>query len=725
MFADVLVEYGVKSLDRTFTYRIPKRLKNLQIGMKVYVSFGKKQINGFVINIKDFCDVENIKEIIDIVDPKLILNDELLKLGKYLNEITLCSLINAYQTMLPSSLKIKEQKSLYQLYDEYIEIIDQERAAEFIANNNKKRKQIEILYYIMDNNRVLKQDYSSVLIKNLIDEKIVKIVKVEKKRINPIQNNYVKKVLTDEQLNAIDVIDNVQIKNQVFLLHGITGSGKTEVYLRLIEETIEKGKSAIMLVPEISLTAQIVDQFYERFGDRVAVFHSGLSAGEKYDEYLKIYNHQVKVVVGTRSAIFVPLDNLGIIIIDEEHSDSYKQNNNPRYHVLDIAKFRSAYHQVPLILGSATPTLESMARAKKGIYTLIEMKKRIGVSLLPNVELIDMAPEMKKRNLVFSDSLKTKINDRLDKKEQIILLLNRRGFSTIVTCQSCGYTYECPSCGITLTYHKTSNMLRCHYCGYQMKKTDICPKCHEESIKDYGLGTEKLETEIRKRFPSARVVRMDSDTTSKKGAHGKIISDFKNNEYDILIGTQMIAKGLDFPKVSLVGVINADMSLKIPDFRSNERTFQLLNQVSGRAGRDKYLGEVILQTFNPDNKTLNFIKNNDYEGFYQYEMNLRKQMSYPPYYYLISIKVASKDYNLASIESNKIVNYLKEKLGNQSIVLGPTTAAMFRVNNIYRFQIILKYKNDNQILGSLKELDNLYIANSLINLEIDISPSQI
>lgn len=353
------------------------------------------------------------------------------------------------------------------------------------------------------------------------------------------------------------------------------------------------------------------------------------------------------------------------------------------------------------------------------------MTSRIGSSVLPQVKLVDMAPEMKKRNMIFSDELKRKINERLEKKEQTILLLNRRGFSTIITCQNCGYTYECPDCGIALTYHKTSNLMRCHYCGYNLVKSNICSNCHEESLKDYGLGTEKLEMEINKQFPNARTVRMDADTTRRKGMHKKIITEFSNDEYDILLGTQMIAKGLDFPKVSLVGVINADMSLNIPDFRSNEKTFELLNQVSGRAGRDKYPGEVILQTFNTDNKTLNYVKDNNYEDFYNYEMNLRKLMSYPPYYYLISIKVASKEYDKASIESNKVVKFLKSALNPQTIILGPTTAAMFRINNVYRFQIIIKYKIDESIYPTLRKLDDLYKTNNKVAIEIDTSPNQI
>lgn len=720
MFAEVLVEYSVKSLDRTFTYIIPKHLKHLKIGMKVIVPFGAKEINGFVTNIISKTDIENLKEIIEISDEKLILNDELLSLGKFLNETTICSLISAYQAMLPSSLKVKEQKSNYQLYDEYITLNEEKNYKLFIEKNPRKRKQIEILNHLENNKKILKKELMSQALNNLIKEKYVLIISEPKVRINPVKKKKEIFDLTFEQTNAIEQIEKSFNKEITILLHGVTGSGKTEVYLKVIEKIIEDKKTALMLVPEISLTAQAVESFYDRFGSEVAVFHSGLSIGEKYDEYLKIYNNEVSVVVGTRSAIFVPLNNLGIIIIDEEHSDSYKQDNNPRYNVLEMAKFRSQYNKIPIVLGSATPTLETYSRAKKGVYKLIEMPNRIGSSTLPKVILVDMALEMQKGYNIFSELLLEKIEERLLKKEQVILLLNRRGFSTIITCQNCGHTYECPHCGITLTYHRSSNAMRCHYCGYYKYKPKQCDECHEDALKDYGLGTEKLEIELRNKFPKTNIIRMDADTTTRKGSHEKIISAFKNQEYDILLGTQMISKGLDFPKVSLVGVINADSSLNIPDFRSNENTFQLLSQVSGRAGRNKYPGEVILQTYNPDNKTLNYIKNHDYIGFYNYEMDLRKKMSYPPYYYLISIKIVGSDYELVSNESNKVAKYLKNNMDN--IILGPTTSSPFKVNNQFRFQIVIKYKIDPNILNILRNLDDIYKNNNKIYLEIDTSP---
>ena len=721
MIAEVLVEYNVKSLDRTFDYKIPDTITNLKIGNQVCVPFGSSKISGFVVNIKNG-DVTNLKEIIKIINEKVCLTDELLKLGYFMKKVTLCSLISAYQAMFPSGLKIKSSSNNYQLYDEYIILNENVDINSFINNNKRKKKQIEIIEYLKKNNDVLKNKLNGEPLRNLIEDNIVLVVKKEKSRtinINPASSIIHK--LNEEQNNAYKKIKSSLNQKKVFLLNGVTGSGKTEVYLHLIKDVLNSGKSAIFLVPEISLTAQMIKYIHDWFNDDVAVFHSSLNDGEKFDEYMKIVEGKVHVVVGTRSAIFVPLTNLGIIIIDEEHSDNYKQDNNPRYNAIDMAKFRAEYNNIPLILGSATPSLETMARAKKGVYELLEMKKRVNNFKLPNVLIVDMSEEMKKRNTIFSDLLIDKINERLEKKEQIILLLNRRGYSTIVTCQNCGYTYKCPHCDIALTYHKSSNNMRCHYCGYTLFKEELCANCHEDGLKEFGLGTEKLEQELNKIFNNARIVRMDTDTTSKKGMHEKIISEFKDYKYDILVGTQMISKGLNFPKVSLVGVLNADSSLNIPDFRSGERTFELLTQVSGRAGRFLDNGEVVIQTFNPDNYVFKCIKNNNYDAYYDYEMDIRKTLKYPPYYYLLSIKIASKSYEDASRESKNVINYLKKNLVNE-IILGPTPASMFKVNNIYRFQIIIKYRNFDNISSFLNNLSDLYKTNKSVNLEIDNNP---
>ncbi len=722
MFALVLIEYGVKVLDKTFTYKIPNNI-NVKIGNKVKVLFNNKVIFGIVVDIVNDTDLDNVLDIIDVINPNIYLNKELIELGYYLKDNTFCTLIKAYQTMLPSSLKVKNISANYNKYKEYIVLNkDDDYVLKYINDNKRSKVKIDILNKLLSDRRLEKRGVS-VQYKKLLEDDIIKLEKEKIYRINSSNDNLVEYTLTN---NQISVVNNVMMDtNNVYLLHGITGSGKTVVYIELIKRVLKLGKSAIMLVPEISLTTQMVNRFYNSFGDDVAIIHSGLSDGEKYDEFTKINNKEVHVVVGTRSAIFSPLDNIGLIVIDEEHSSTYKQENNPRYNAIDIAKKRCEYNNCPLILGSATPSLESYSRALKNVYKLLVLNTRVGDYNLPKVELVDSQKEMKKRNMLFSDRLKEEIMNTLENGMQAMILLNRRGFSTFVSCQNCGYTYKCPHCEITLTYHKSTNNLRCHYCGYTTYLKNVCPNCGEDAIRNFGTGTEKIESELVKLFPSARILRMDADTTSKKGSHDKFIKMIENEEVDIIVGTQMISKGLDFPKINLVGVVNADETLNIPDFRSNEKTFQLLNQVSGRAGRSGIDSKVIIQTFNPDNILFNYIKNNDYIGFYKYEMNLRKKLKYPPYYFILSIKICSKDYDKSSKNATKIFNYLKNNIVISSIILGPSTASMFKLNNIYRFQIVVKYKFDDKLFDSIRFIDNMYINEKDVYLEIDNNPISI
>lgn len=725
MYANVIIEYGVKALNKTFIYKIPEELKDkIKVGIKVYVPFGKMEVFGFVMEIVNSNDTEyDAKEIIRIDNEELVLSKELMDVGKYLSSITLCTLITAYQTMLPSSLKIKKQEHNYDKFDEYLVLTDKLKAMEYICKYPRRMAQIKAINNILEVGKLNKKEVSSEIVKALEENGIITIEKVSKYRINKGSDEIVKKTLTGDQERVYKSV--AFNKYDTYLLYGVTGSGKTEVYIKWIEKCISEGKTAIMLVPEIGLTTQIAKRFYEAFGSDVAIFHSSLSEGEKYDEYLKILRGEVHVVVGTRSAIFVPLKNLGIIIIDEEDSSSYKQDNNPRYHVRDMAIYRGKYNNIPVVLGSATPTLESKARADKGVYKLLKLSNRVGNAKLPIIHVIDMEGEMKKRNLIFSELLQNKIREKLIRKEQVILLLNRRGFSTFITCSNCGYTYKCPSCDITLTFHKSTNNLICHYCGYQKKKDEVCPECHEASLNYYGLGTEKLEEKIKEMYPDARVVRMDQDTTRNKGSHEKIIGEFKEYKYDILLGTQMISKGLDFPKVTLVGVINADASLNIPDYRSSEVTYSLLSQVAGRAGRSEMPGEVIIQTFNPDNYVIECVKSNNYDKFYLQEMNFRKKLKYPPYYYLVGIKVIGKVYEKTIEDARKVKKYLDDNLNKETIVLGPTTASVFRFNNEYRMQIIIKYKFDDKLMATLKDLDNIFSGNKDNYLEIDFNPLRI
>lgn len=725
MYAEILIEYNNKTIDKTFTYLIPNTLKgHIKVGMQVRVPFNKKLINGFVLKIKDtFTDGYNLKEIDSIVLENFVLSTELLRLGKYLKQITLCSLISAYNTMLPSSLKTSKNHD-YSKYQTYV-ILDKDiSVVEEYLCTVKYPKQKELLEKLLRNEEVLKTKDNTSTVKTLVSKGLVKEIKRQVYRINYDNlKREVKPILTEEQKNAVQAVNLEEYKT--YLLYGVTGSGKTEVYMNLIEETIKKGKKALFLVPEISLTAQMIERFYKRFTSSVAIFHSGLSNGEKYDEYQKIYKGEVSIVVGTRSAIFTPLKDIGIIILDEEHSSTYKQDTTPKYNAIDIAKWRGRYNNCPVILGSATPLITDMTLAKMGHYQLIGLTKRVGNAKLPFIRLVNMQEEVKNKHNIISRLLENKIKERLNNHEQIMLLLNRRGYATTVTCSSCGFVYKCPYCDITMTYHESSNTLRCHYCGYTKLKSNVCPECHNHSLNYMGLGTEKLEYELKKLFPSSRVVRMDVDTTSKKGAYASLIKDFTEEKYDIMVGTQMISKGLDFPKVTLVGIINADMSLNIPDYRSGEVTYELLSQVAGRAGRKTSNGEVIIQTFNPDNPYIKYVSHNDYLGFYQYEMNFRKSLIYPPYCFLISMLISGYDLMLVEKESQNIFNYLNKNVSSSTKIYGPNAASIGKINNIYRYQIIIKYKKDENLFKTLQYLDNMYASNKKINLDIDINPLKI
>lgn len=534
--------------------------------------------------------------------------------------------------------------------------------------------------------------------------------------------------LNAEQQVAVEtILQSVQEQqSQTYLLEGITGSGKTEVYLQVIAEVLNQGKTAIMLVPEISLTPQMVQRFKSRFGEHVAVMHSGLSQGEKYDEWRKIERGEAEVVVGARSAIFAPIENIGVIIIDEEHEASYKQEETPRYHARDLAIWRSEYHHCPVVLGSATPSLESRARAQKNVYQRLRLTQRANqAATLPTIDVVDMRQEVENGNVSsFSMSLQEKLQERLEKNEQSVLLLNRRGYSSFVMCRDCGYVLPCPNCDISLTLHMDSKTMKCHYCGHEERIPYRCPNCGQDKIRYYGTGTQKVEEELQTLLPDSRILRMDVDTTRRKGAHEKILRTFGEGQADILLGTQMIAKGLDFPNVTLVGVLNADTALNLPDFRSSERTFQLLTQVSGRAGRAEKPGEVIIQSFNPDHYAIQLAKAQDYEDFYTKEMYIRHRGDYPPYYFTVQITASHPEENEAAKQMFQIATKLKQGLSPQAILLGPTPNAIMRVNNRYFYQVIIKYKQEPMLQPLLKEIltDTQRATARGLKLSIDAEP---
>ncbi len=717
MIVGVLVELSAKAIDKVFDYSVPKELeKDIKVGIRVLVPFGRMTLEGFVLEIKnDSSTSKELKSIISVVDKDIVLNDELLELGKVMRDNTLSTLISCYQVMLPKALKAGSTGNIK--YDTYYKLNSNYSD---IKLNDKQKEIIELV----KNGPVLRKELVDISISSL-NTLIKKGVLIEEKsehyRVSYDELDNSKMKLTKDQQAVVDsVISDIN----TYLLYGVTGSGKTEVYMEIIDYYLSLGKSSIVLVPEISLTPQMIERFEKRFGKKIAAIHSGLSDGEKYDEYRRISRGEASIVIGARSAIFAPLDNIGIIIIDEEHSDSYKQSDpSPRYHARDIAILRSKYHNCSVLLGSATPSLESMARAEKGVYKLLTLPHRVNGKELPLVNIIDMNKEIRKIKGHFSNELVDAIRSRLEKNEQVILLLNRRGYSSFVTCKNCGYTFKCPNCDITLTYHKSSNTLRCHYCGHGEKVFDTCPECKEKSLNNLGVGTQKIEEELNKLFPESRVLRMDYDTTSKKGMHEKMIDDFREGKYDILLGTQMVAKGLDFSNVTLVGVINADTSLNIPDFRSSENTFSLLSQVAGRSGRSLKEGSVIIQTYNPEHYAINLCKNHDYVSFYKQEMMIRRSLKYPPYYYICNIRVSGKDASYILGEALKIKNSLERNL-TSTIILGPSSSSLFKMNNVFRYNIILKYKKEDNLYLILSKVIDHYLTNNKIKIDIDFNPSQ-
>ena len=717
MIVGVLVEISNKSVDRIFDYKVPQeKEKFIKIGLRVEVPFGHQKLEGFVLEIKENSNLDSLKEIIRVIDEDIVLNDELIKLGKFMKEKTLAPLISCYQVMLPKALKAKNNVVINKKYETFYKL---NKNIVAVKLNSGQQEIVDMFKTREMVSRKEILDISSSSLNTLVKKNILVKCLVEKYRTDYLDKSDRVKELTLEQQKVVDSVN--LFSNDVYLLHGVTGSGKTEVYIKLIEKVLNLGKTAIMLVPEISLTPQMVSRFEQVFGNKIAALHSALSDGEKYDEWRRIVRGEVSIVIGARSAVFAPLTNIGIIIIDEEHSDSYKQDNNPRYNAKDIAIERARNYNCPVLMGSATPSLDTYARAIKKVYKLLNLPNRVNGKDLPHIDIVDMNEEMKYSKGHFSKRLLDEIKKTVKNKEQVILLLNRRGYSSFVSCKNCSYTMKCPNCDISLTYHKSSNMLRCHYCGYGTNLLHTCPSCGENSISTLGVGTEKIEEELNSLIEDAKILRMDVDTTSKKGMHKKMITAFKNHEYDILLGTQIVAKGLDFPLVTLVGVINADTSLNIPDFRSSENTFDLLCQTSGRSGRSKNQGKVIIQTFNKDHYAIKYSKEHDYIGFFKKEMDIRRKLKYPPYYFLCYLKISGKDDNYILNEANKIKRSLERNLSS-TIILGPSPATVFKINNIYRYGIIMKYKNSKDLYDVLTKIMNHYQSNNKVVIDVDFNP---
>lgn len=788
--AQVIVDVPLMQTDKPFSYIIPKDVEDqVTIGSRVHVPFGRgnRLLQGFVVGFSDTFDntVTDLKAISEVLDFEPVLNVEQLELAEQMRHTVFSYKISILKSMIPNllnsqydkrltpteSLSSEERLALFgekesRLYSSFTEeeakkvarlvqagkitvdylakdkkniktekyyyIQAEKMAAADISNRAKKR--LELRDYLLEHPEEgrlsdLHHLFSRDVVKFFVDNQLITVLEREKKR----SDAYFDVATTDFlDLNAEQAAVVEQVTSQIaqesnpFLLEGVTGSGKTEVYLHIIDKVLKLGKTAIVLVPEISLTPQMTNRFISRFGKQVAIMHSALSDGEKFDEWRKIKSGQARVVVGARSAIFVPIENIGAIIIDEEHEATYKQESNPRYHARDVALLRAKYHKAVLLMGSATPSIESRARASRGVYQFLQLTHRANpMAKIPKVEIVDFRDYVGQQEVSnFTPYLLEKIADCLEKNEQVVLMLNRRGYSSFIMCRDCGYVDECPNCDISLTLHMDTKTMNCHYCGFEKSIPHTCPNCHSRSIRYYGTGTQKAYDELVEVFSQARILRMDVDTTRQKGAHQRILDKFGNHEADILLGTQMIAKGLDFPNVTLVGVLNADTSLNLPDFRSSERTFQLLTQVAGRAGRAEKEGEVLIQTYNPQHYAIQLAQKQDYEAFYAYEMGIRRQLAYPPYYFTVGLTLSHKDEQTVVRKSFELLQLLRQQLSDKIKILGPTPKPIARTHNLYHYQIIVKYRfedNLENVLNQILDLTQLP-ENKDLRLVIDYEP---
>lgn len=774
MFVKVIVDIPAAQVNRPFDYQVPEAYQDsLQLGMRVQVPFGNRQLLGFVVGLHHTSDFKGtLKPITAVLDYESFINEELLDLSEHLAQTLHAFRINVLQAMLPAMLKVKYQNiflihqpqalSDYELPSDWLKQSQLDKDQVEAQLSRKQIKQLldqgvlELVYQVQDQTTTKTQTLIELAmpaesIQQVIQElparsqKVAQLLtyllasgqpqweqqallaasQVSASSLNTaLKHGYVKsqkvsvyrdplahleveqsqsRTLTEAQEAVYEQVAQAleAHQDQTFLLEGVTGSGKTEVYLQLMAKASQMGRGAILLVPEIALTPQMVRQVKSRFQTGVAVLHSGLTNSQKYDEWRRIIRGQATIVVGARSSIFAPIRDLGLVIIDEEHETTYKQSDTPRYHAREVAIWRCHYHQAPLLLGSATPSLESRSRAQVGRYQHLRLPERVNGRPLPPVTLVDMTKEMAQQTTdELSSVLKDKIADRLAKGQQIVLLLNRRGYASYMLCRECGQVIQCPRCDISLTYHKHEHRLKCHYCDYQSPVPDRCPNCHSDYLRTFGLGTQKIEELLNQHFPEARVIRMDMDTTRKKGQHEALLDRFRRHEADILLGTQMIAKGLDFETVTLVGVINADTALNLPDFRAGEKTFQLLTQVAGRTGRGRFEGEVLIQTYNPDHYVMQLAQQHDYESFFYYEMKRRHLGHYPPYFYTTLITISSKYQAKAQAMSHQVKQAILAS-GAAIEILGPSQGAIARINERYYFQLLLKYKDGQVIKESL------------------------
>ena len=740
MYAKVIVDITHEKLDKVFEYHIPVELEGvLKAGMEVVVPFGlgNRETNGYIIGISETCeyDADKVKDILRLAEKKLAIEGKLVALAAWMKEHYGGTMIQALKTVLP--IKKEEQQKLKR----YVRLLLSEeegkaKLEEYLKKNQRAR--VRALAALLDNNVL---EYEFVIKKLSVTREVLKaleeqgVAQIESEHVfrNPIkerEQSWQPVKYTEEQQTAIDKFraDYLAGLQKTYLLYGVTGSGKTEVYMEMIARVIRDGKQAVVLIPEIVLTYQTVMRFYKRFGNRISILNSRMSNGERYDQMMRAKEGAIDVMIGPRSALFTPFPNLGLIVIDEEHEPTYKSEQIPRYHARETAIARAELEGASVVLGSATPSLEAYYRAKEGIYELLTLKERSKKQQLAEVYTVDMREELRSGNRsIISTQLHELMEDRLEKKQQIMLFLNRRGYAGFVSCRSCGYVAKCPHCDVSLTSHRGGKLV-CHYCGHEEAEHAVCPECGSKHIGGFRAGTQQIEALIKAEFPNARVLRMDMDTTKEKDGHEKILETFANEEADILIGTQMIVKGHDFPNVTLVGVLAADMSLYADDYRAGERTFQLLAQAAGRAGRGREKGQVVIQTYSPDHYAIETAAGQNYDAFYEEEIAYRKLMGYPPAEHLLAILLAGEDEVLLETAGEYLKKYAEKVNRQQIAIIGPASPYVGKVNDVYRRVLYLKHA-DYEALTHMKDKLEQYIEiNSgfaKLRIQFDFNPMNI
>lgn len=737
-FVNVIVDISHEKVDRIFQYRIPEHLKgSLQTGMQVNVPFGmgNRLMKAYVVGFAEKPDYppDKIKELAGIVEGSVKAESQLIALAAWMRERYGSTMNQALKTVLPVKQKTRQKQSRKLIRN--IPVPEGQQLLEEYRRKNYRAKArlLEQLLQkeVLDYQETLKRlNLSAAVVKGFEEEGLVR-VEAETLYRNPFAGHFTKKekkvVLNEEQTEAVEGIWTEYRKGirKTYLLHGVTGSGKTEVYLELIARVLESGRQAVVLIPEIALTFQTVMRFYERFGQRVSVMHSRLSAGERYDQFARAENGEIDVMIGPRSALFAPFSQIGLIIIDEEHENSYKSETIPRYHAGEAARFRARLCGASVILGSATPSVDSYARAGSGEYGFYRLRGRFGDAMLPKVSIVDLRAELKEGNRgIFSRKLKAAMAERLQKGEQVMLFLNRRGLSGFVSCRSCGTAIRCPHCDVSLSLHNDGR-LRCHYCGYETEMPGACPSCGSRYISGFRAGTQQIEREVKRLFLQARVLRMDYDTTRTKESYEQILTAFGKGEADVLVGTQMIVKGHDFPNVTLVGVLAADISLYASDYRSSERTFQLLTQAVGRAGRGTRAGEAVIQTYVPEHYSIRTAAKQDYEAFYAQEILYRRMLGYPPAASMLGIYLSGPDERFLEEQSERLGNIIRGFQAERLVIIGPAAAALARKSDQYRRVIYLKHPQETALLDTKKQIEKILENEAVwqkIYIQFDYNP---